>query len=92
MVLSDEKISHVIHLILTGLKKEGLLTFVDKERATRQARKVFVEHFKQIDKIAELARNRILTQKNHPPEHSPQWENLYQKYYEEELRRHSGGE
>lgn len=92
MILSDDKITHILHLILTGLQKEGFATFPDIERATREGRKVFFEHFKKLEAVADVARKRILTQKNPPPEHSTQWDNLYQKYYEEELKRRSGGE
>lgn len=91
MILSDDKISHILHLILNGLAKEGFATFSDIERATREGRKVFAEHFRQFDLASEAARQRILSQKNPPPEHSPQWDNLYQKYYEEELKRRAGG-
>ncbi|MBI1860106.1 MAG: DUF507 family protein [Deltaproteobacteria bacterium] len=86
-MLSDERVSHILHLILNGLQREGLATFSDKERATREGRKAFGDHFKMLDSVAETARKRILSQKNAPPEHSSQWETLYRKYYEEELKR-----
>ena len=92
MILSDERISHVLHLIYDGLQNRGSATFPDKERALREGRKVFSDFVKQLDAVGDAARKRILSQKNCPPEHSPQWENLYQKYYEEELKRRSGGD
>lgn len=91
MILSDEKITHILHLILTGLQKEGFASFSDLERSTREGRKVFFDHFKQLEAVAGVARQRILSQKTPPPEHSTQWDNLYQKYYEEEFKRRSGG-
>ncbi len=91
MLFSDERLSHVLHLILDGLQKDGIASYKDKEKALREGHKVFLEHFKQLDAVTEMARQRILSQKNPPPEHSIQWDNLYQKYYEEELRRRSGG-
>lgn len=89
MILSDDRISHILHLILDGLEREGIATFKNRETAVREGRKVFFDHFKKLDAASETARKKILSLKTPPPENSPQWENLYQKYYEEELNRRS---
>lgn len=89
-MLSDEKISHVVHLMLDGIEKAGLVAFAAKDEAIREARKAVNQFVTQLGGAAEAARNRILSQKNAPPEHSRQWETLYQKYYEEELRKRGG--
>jgi hypothetical protein len=90
-MFSDEKISHLLHLILNGLQREGYVDFPDKDRATREGRRAFGDYFKKFDMASQAAKQRIFSQKNPPPEHSPQWETLYHKYYEEEIKRRGGG-
>jgi uncharacterized protein len=89
-VISEEKIVHILRLMLDGLEKRGLVTYPDKEEAFREARKVCFQYVTQMNSVAEAARQRILKQKNPPPEFSSQWETLYQKYYEEEAKKAGG--
>jgi len=89
-MISEEKMSHILHLMLDGVEKAGLASFVDKERAIREARKVCFQYISQVNAIGETARNRVLAMKNPPPEFSSQWEILYRKFYEEEMRKKGG--
>jgi uncharacterized protein len=81
---------HVVHLMLDGLEKNGMVSYPNKDETVREAKKICLLQLKQMSTVAETARNRILSQKNPPPEKSPQWETLYQKYYEEEMRKKGG--
>jgi len=89
-LISDEKVAHVLNLMLNGIEKAGMVKFSDKQLAFNEARKAFFTYIAQVNSVEELARHRILSQKNPPPEHSPQWETLYRKYFEEELRKKGG--
>ena len=89
-MISEEKAIHILHLMLDGIEKEGLVTFPRKEEAVREARTVTLQFISHINSAGESARKRIKSQKNPPPEFSPQWDNLYRKYYEEELRKMGG--
>jgi hypothetical protein len=89
-MISDEKMTHIVHLMLTGIKKAGLVEFPREEEAVREAKKVCLLHLKNIGNAGETARARILSQKNPPLEGSPQWETLYNKYFEEEVAKKGG--
>lgn len=89
-MISDEKMSHILHLMLDGIEKAGMVTYTNKDLAIREARKTCLSHLSSINSVAELARNRILSQKNPPPEFSPQWDTLYKKYFEEEMKKKGG--
>ncbi len=89
-MISEEKMTHVIHLMLDGVEKAGLVTFPKKEEAIREAKKACFLYLSHTNDVAELARKRIMTQKNPPPEFSPQWDTLYRKYFEEEMRKKGG--
>lgn len=89
-MISDEKMSHVVHLILDALEKAGLAKFARKDEAIREARKVGNKFLSGLAEVDGIARSRIASQKNAPPEYSSQWQILYQKYYEEEMRKRGG--
>lgn len=89
-MISDEKMSHIVHLMMNGLEREGLVTFSNKETAVREAHKISNLYLGNLKGAADAARQRILSQKNAPVEKSPQWDNLYQKYLEEELQKRGG--
>lgn len=89
-MISEEKMTHIINLIFKGLEREGFVTYSDQALALREAKKVGIHYINEMKAVADIARNRILSQKNHPPELSSQWATLYQKYYEEELRKKGG--
>mgnify|MGYP003394553663 CR=1 FL=1 len=81
---------HILHLMMDGIWKSGMVDLPDEEQARREARKVALLFVSQMGSLGEVVRQRILSQKNAPVENSSQWHNLYQKYYEEELRRRGG--
>ena len=81
-MISDEKMSHIVHLMMNGLEREGLVTFSNKDSAIREAHKISNLYLGNLKGAADAARQRILSQKNSPVENSPQWDNLYQKYLE----------
>ena len=39
-MISDEKMSHIVHLLMNGLEKEGFVSFPNKEIAVREAHKI----------------------------------------------------
>lgn len=89
-MISEEKMTHIIHLMLDGIEKAGLAKFSNKPTAIHEAKRLgfrLITHFNQAD---EIARKRISSQKSPPPEHSPQWDNLYQKYLDEEMAKVGG--
>lgn len=89
-MISEEKMVHVLHLMMDGLEKQKYVSYPDKDLAVREAKKICFKIVKAMAGVADAARLRITTQKNPPPEHSSQWETLYRKYYEEEARKIGG--
>ena len=86
-MLSSDRQSHWVLLIVEGLLNKGLVQYKDKEkvvRATRRAVFSFVQEHEQIEK---KIRQKIASLKRKVPESSAEWEILYSRYYEEELSR-----
>lgn len=89
-MISEEKTIHIVHLLIDGLEKAGLVSYPDKTAAMKEAKRVALVYQGQMEACGENARKRISTQKNAPPENSRQWDTLYAKYYEEELQKKGG--
>lgn len=86
-MLSADKQSHWLHLIVNGLLKKGLVHYPDKDkviRATQRALFLFVREHEQIE---QKVRQKISSLKRNVSENSSEWEVLYSRYYEEELSR-----
>jgi hypothetical protein len=89
-VISEEKMVHIVHLMIDGIWKQDLVDYPDEDEALREAKRIGVHYVAQMNSIVDLVRKRILGQKNPPLENSPQWDVLYQKYFEEEARKKGG--
>lgn len=89
-MISEEKMTHIVHLMLDGLEKRELVSFTKKDEAVREAKKVCFAYLGRLAQVDERVRQRIQSQKNAPVEHSRQWDTLYEKYFEEEVRKLGG--
>jgi hypothetical protein len=89
-MISEEKMTHIVHLMIDGIWKADFVDYTDEDVAMREAKKVCLLYVNQMNQVTELARKRILSQKNPPPENSRQWDTLFQKYYEEEVQKKGG--
>ena len=91
-LLSDEKQTHLSHVILEWLQKspEGHLKG-DPVRALKEIKKSLKVHTDLEQEIDRLVRKRLQSYTRKIHEGSSEWDVLYQKTYEEELRkRHLG--
>jgi uncharacterized protein len=86
--LSENRISHLAHLVLDGLKKSNLAAFPSEGRALSETKHVFHEFFQGEDHIDDIVRQKIMSLSRHVPPGSREWDVLYRKYFEEELRKH----
>jgi len=89
-MISEEKMGHILHLMLDGIWKADMIDYPQEEEAFREAKKVCLAYINQLNSVTDAARKRILSQKNPPMENTPQWEVLYQKYFEEESNKRGG--
>ena len=86
--LSENRISHLAHLILDGLRKESLVSFPNEGRALSDTKQVLHEFFQGEDHIDEIVRQKIMSLSRRVPPGSREWDVLYRKYFEEEMRKH----
>lgn len=88
MRLSEDRISHLSHLILDGIVKSGTVTPTGApEKVLREIKHTFTDELAFDDEVDTVVRRTIQSLSRRVPEGSPEWEVLYRKYREEELRR-----
>lgn len=85
--LSESRISHLAHLIVDGLEKGDLADFAHEGRVLSETKRVLHDFFQQEDHIDDIVRQKILSLSRHVPPGSREWDVLYRKYFEEEMRK-----
>ncbi len=85
MMLSEDKISHLSHVLLKGLMKQGLVDLVEDEAAIRrEIKRTIVSELKIGEEIDEIVRKKLQSFSRKLIEGSSEWEVLYKKFFREE--------
>ena len=85
--LSESRISHLAHLIIDGLWKNDLADFPNEGRALAEAKHTLHNFFQQEDQVDDRVRRKIESLSRFVPPGSREWDVLYRKYFEEEMRK-----
>ncbi|MDA8173876.1 MAG: DUF507 family protein [Nitrospiraceae bacterium] len=85
MMLSDEKVTHLSHVLLKGLLEKNLVKLKDSEAAARKViKRVVTAELKAGQAIDTSVRRKLESYSRKIVENSPEWEVLYRKFYQEE--------
>lgn len=87
MILSEDRQSHLAHVITDGIWKDDIVDFADDDAAVRIAKKAVVKYVQEAEDLDHKVRGKIASLKRSVIEGSPEWDVMYQKYLEEELNR-----
>jgi hypothetical protein len=87
MKLSEARILFLARESLTRLRDEGLAEIPNFALALRQAREVLAEWVEKGDLVDAMVRRKIASLKRGVVEGSGEWQILYRRYREEELRK-----
>jgi hypothetical protein len=86
--LSRDKINKLAHTIADRLAEIDNLEFIEDRNTIRmEVRKILEELLNQEAKIDAAARQKIENQKRTIIEGTPEWDILYKKYYNEEVKK-----
>lgn len=85
--LSDERISHLAHLVINGLRQGKLCEFSNEGRSLAETKQLLRDFFQSQDPIDERVRRKIGSLSRHVPPGSREWDILYRKYFDEESRK-----
>jgi len=86
--VSRDKVNKVAHVVTDALAEMDELDFVEDRNTIRlEVRKFLEELLNQEEKIDQSARHKIENQKRTILEGSQEWDILYRKYYNEEVKK-----
>ena len=88
MRLSRDKVNKVAHVVTDALADMNDVEFLEDRNTIRlEVRKILEDLLNQEAKIDQAARQKIESQKRTILEGSQEWDILYRKYYNEEVKR-----
>ncbi len=88
MKMSYEKIVQISHRIMGAIEALDEIEIFEEPNTIRQETvKILTDLMHEEEKIGELAKARIVLQKRTIAEGTGEWEILYKKYYNDELRK-----
>ena len=88
MVLSDEKITHLSHLILNHLKAPGHARFkVEEPAVLREIKRLLAAELKAEGEVDVVVRRRLASYSKPLAEGTTEWETMYRKAFQEEMRK-----
>ena len=88
MLLSEDKISHLSHVILTCLKTSQAVRLKgDEVYALREIKRVLASELAQEEEMDRTVRARLASYSRPIVEGSQEWEVMYRKALEEEFRK-----
>ena len=92
MKLSDDKVSHLTHVILKGLLDKKIVTpLADDGHIRREIRRVITNELKLAASIDETVRKKLQSYSKKMHEGSSEWDVLYNKFFEEETSKKGRG-
>lgn len=84
-MLSDDKITHMTHVVLKGLMDKGLITLKeDDSLLRREIKRTIINELKIGEDIDVAVRRKLKSFSKKLVEGSSEWEVLYRKFFEEE--------
>lgn len=89
MMLSEDKISHLSHVLLKELNSQKLVELIEDEAAIRrEIKRTIVSELRIGEEIDEIVRRKLQSFSKKLIEGTPEWEVLYKKFFrEEEMKR-----
>ena len=87
MRLSREKVNLLSHQVTDKLASIDAIDFIEDRNTIRLAVvDILMKWLRKEEEVDKAARQKIESQKRNIPEGSAEWDILYRKYYEEEMR------
>ena len=89
-MLSEDKVSHLSHVVLSAVKKSALVQMKGEDgRILKEIKRVLASELAQEQELDRKVRAKLGSYSRGIVEGSPEWEVLYRKTFEEESRKHA---
>jgi len=87
MRFSDDRVSHLSHLILDLFEEESCIDEGGKVPVLHDIKKILLNYFKAEDQVDDMIRKKIRSYTRVIPEGSREWEVMYNKLFTEEMEK-----
>ncbi len=88
MRLSRDKVNKLAHTVADTLKSLEQVEFIEDPNTIRmEVRRILEELLKEEEKLDQAARQKIESQRRTITEGTQEWDILYRKYYNEEVKK-----
>lgn len=85
MMLSEDKISHLSHVLLKNLIDQNLVELTEDDGSIRrEIKRTIVAELRVGEEIDEIVRKKLQSFSKKVIEGSPEWEVMYKKFFKEE--------
>jgi len=85
MMLSEDKISHLSHVLLKNLIDQNLVELTEDDSSIRrEIKRTIVAELRVGEEIDEIVRKKLQSFSKKVIEGSPEWEVMYKKFFKEE--------
>lgn len=91
MIISDDRQNKFAHVVIDSLWGDDLVDFSDDDEALRAAKRAVALFVKNEGGYDQRVREKLTSLKKTLIEGTPEWDTMYKKYYEEEMRRSGQG-
>jgi hypothetical protein len=85
--LSEDKISHLAHLLLEGALRDGLVATSDRMKALNLTKEVLNRYARLDEEIDADVRKKLASYSRGVGEGSREWDVLYRKHFDEEMKK-----
>jgi hypothetical protein len=89
MMLSEDKISHLSHILLKNIIAEDIVALLEEEGSIRrEIKRAIISELKIGEEIDAIVRKKLQSFSKKLIEGTPEWEVMYKKFFrDEEIRR-----
>ena len=87
MILSEDKITHLSHLILNDLKKSPVTLREDEILVLREIKRLIISELRVDEDVDTIVRKKLAVYTKKVAEGNPEWTLQYNRFFEEEMRK-----
>ncbi|MHB8173675.1 MAG: DUF507 family protein [Nitrospirota bacterium] len=88
MRISEDKIAHLSHIVFDALVKSGAAEALEEDaKVRRELKQAIAKSLKGEEELEETVRKKVLSYSRKIMEGSPEWDILFRKHYQEELKK-----
>ena len=88
MKYSEERIAHLASKIHDRLYLDNFVDYLDENKSLANIKQTMMHYFQAEDAIDQKVCEKVMSLKKNVVRGSTEWDVLYRKYYEEEMRKH----